>query len=128
MHKLEEFKDFVRQNSFVKAAVDANRITWQKAYETYDLFGASAEDWTSLKAAMEPKIEVIDPPQQQAAAAPALSNNYYDVVGLLSSIDYNKVSNTIDQLQKMVGVVRDLTSSEEPKEGKARKIFKRFND
>lgn len=123
MHKLEEFKDFVRRNLYLKAAVDARKITWQKAYELYDLFGENAEEFESIRISMEPKPQEAQAPQQAASAS-----NTYDILSILSSIDYNKVSNTIDQLQKILGVVKDFSHSEEPVESKSRKIFKRFND
>ncbi len=126
MHKLEEFKDFVRRNMYLKAAVDARLLTWQKVYELYDLFGENAEEFERIRQSMEPKPEEAQVPPQSAGTASTAST--YDILSILSSIDYNKVSNTIDQLQKILGVVKDFSHTEEPAENKSRKIFKRFND
>ena len=124
MNKLEEFKDFVRQNPYLKTAVDLRKITWQKAYETYDLFGENASDFELIRESLQPKIEEA----QVAPAAIPTTTNAYDIMSILSAVDFNKVSSTIDQLKKIVGVVKDLAVTEEPKENKSRRIFRRFND
>lgn len=127
MQKLEEFKDFVRQNLYLKTAVDKRMITWQKAYEIYDLFGPDAKDFQDLKAALEtpPQISAASDTQQ---ASPNAVNTTTDLLGLLASLDYNKIGTTIDQLQRILSVVKDLARPEETPPTKGKRVFKRFND
>lgn len=128
MQRIEEFKDFVRRNMYLKSAVDRRMITWQKAYELYDLFGESASDFEEIRVKLESEAQA----QTQAnysAQSSSSNTNTYDVLNLLSTIDYQKVGTTIDQLQKILGIVKDFTKTEEtPDSSKRRKVFKRFND
>lgn len=144
MQKVEEFKDFVRQNMYLKTAVDKQLITWQKAYETYDLFGAQAADFDQLKtqveqqttselnaASSQPAEATAEPMQANSTTGSTnafASNSNLDLLTMLSSIDFNKLGSTIDQLQRVLGVVKDFAKPEEVAETKTKRVFKRYND
>lgn len=127
MQKIEQFKDFVRQNMYLKTAVDRRMITWQKAYELYDLFGESASDFEDIRIKVETQQATTT--TTSTTTSTASSSSTYDILNILSTIDYNKVGNTIDQLQRILGVVKDFTKQEDnPDPAKSRRVFKRFND
>lgn len=129
MQRVEEFKDFVRKNMYLKTAVSRRMITWQKAYELYDLFGEGASEFEEIRIALEPPPEVEQAQAQQTTVnTSAAANSTYDILNILSTIDYNKVGNTVDQLQKILGVVKDFTKPEAVPDTKSRRVFKRFND
>ena len=43
MDKLEEFKEFIKDKKFLSDKVNSGETSWQKLYETYDLFGKEAD-------------------------------------------------------------------------------------
>ena len=45
MDKKNEFKEFVKNNPSLLKFVNNEKMTWQKFYEMYDLYGENSEVW-----------------------------------------------------------------------------------
>ena len=47
--KLDEFKNFVKSRPYLVDYVKNNKMTWQKFYEIYDLYGENDSIWNDFK-------------------------------------------------------------------------------
>ena len=106
----EDFKDFVRLHPFVSKAVNENRITWQKAYEHYDIFGE--DNWEFLE-------EKKETPKEIARPTITLPN--------LSDIDLGQVSKVLEQLTSVLGLAKELVGKN-PTKATENVLFERFKD
>lgn len=100
MNKLDSFKEFVKNKPFLKQKVDAKETTWQSLYETYDLFGESAD---IFKESSERKT-------QNQSSAP--TNN---ILKILEGINLDKINENLESMKKIIGVLGEFTKKEEPK-------------
>lgn len=110
----EEFKNFVKKNPRLLRYVNSNEMTWQKFYEMYDMYGEENEIWNKyLKDSEEfSKVKVGD------------------FVNYFKNINLDNVQESINSIQRVLGVLGDLTGNKatnannyEPKP-----IYKHFDD
>lgn len=112
----ERFKDFARLHPELARSVVSNKVTWQKLYEIYDIYGENSSVWN----------EYFD----------NNPTNYQDKVGDIMStikkVDLKSVQNGIENIQKAIGLIQDIgigkvkdipTSTYE-----ARPLYKYFED
>lgn len=119
----EDFKNYVRNNRFVKESVDQGVITWQAAYEAYDLYGESAPELVALKKEEIPLESVQSNPTMNTGI-----NSINPMLLSLASLDWNQVSHTVENLSRMVGMAKEVVGKGETKEGKSQQTFRRYND
>jgi hypothetical protein len=116
----EDFKTFVRDNPSLINYVKNNEMTWQKFYEMYDLYGSDNSVWNKYLNNSDSSIST--------------SNlSLKDLISIAKGIDLATIQRGIGSLEKVVGVIRDVTlkdtssassrSSYEP-----RPIYKYFED
>lgn len=121
MDKKEEFKAFVKEHPKLLKYVKNGEMTWQKFYEMYDMYGTDENVWKDYL-----KVGVAT----TAGAATAFS--FHDVMNWVKNINLDSVQTGIGNLQRVIGMVQDLTSkdsSETPKEEyKPRPLYKHFDD
>lgn len=119
MDKKEEFKNFVRKNPSLIKYVKEDKMTWQKFYEIYDLYGEKEEAWSSyLK-----KEEKIEPKQE--------SKTNIDLASLVKNIDLDSIQNGVNSFQRVLGLLGELTSKDtglKKEEYKPRPLYKHFED
>lgn len=118
MASKEEFKNFVRQNPRLSNYVRKGQMSWQKFYEMFDLYGESSDVW--------------NPYIKEEVAVAAASTSIADTFAWLKKLDLDSIQEGINSLQRVVGVVGDLTSKStdtKPKEEyKPRPLYKHFED
>lgn len=90
----EEFKKFVRDNPRLIRYIKNKEMTWQGFYEIYDMYGDSEEVWKTYLAEDKEKTK----------------NNNIDFMGYLKNIDLDAVQESINSIQRVLGVVGDLTA------------------
>lgn len=118
MNGKEEFKEFVRKNPRLIKFVKNGDMTWQKFYEIYNLYGEEESAWKDY---FEEKKEVSS----------NLNNlSILDFVSWLKNIDLDSIQNGVQSIQRVLGVVEDLTKKEDnPKtDYKPRPLYKHFED
>ena len=91
MDKKEEFKVFLKNNPDLINYIKENNGSIQKLYEVYDVYGDNKEVWDKYKK----ESRSID------------LNNLKDIV---KNIDVNSIKGHIDSAQKVVDLVKELTS------------------
>lgn len=117
MSKLEEFKEFVKSNPRLLKHVNEGTKSWQSFYEMYDIYGPTNEAWNDFI-----NLTPLITPTQQL--------NVGDLFGIFKNIKIENVQSGIENLQKLLGVVQGLSTSEDTKteEYKPRPMYKHFED
>jgi len=119
MDKKTSFKEFVKKNPSLLTFVKEEKMTWQKFYEIYDLYGEVDEVWN----------EYI---KKEELATPSTSSiGMLDVLNWLKTINLDKMQESISSVQRVLGVLEDLgtTNNTNTKpEYKPRPLYKNFED
>ena len=116
MAKKEEFKEFVKKNPKLVKYVKEGNSSWQKFYEIYDLYGEDEEAWKDYLS---------------VATATTATLGIPDFMSWFKNMDLDSIQNGVNSLQRVLGVVQDLSGKEEKKpteEYKPRPIYKHFED
>jgi len=88
----ESFKEFVSKNPKLIKYVKNHEMTWQSFYEIYDMYGESKEAWGPYLE--EEKIN---------------KTNSIDFISYLKNINLDALQESINSIQRVLGVVGDLT-------------------
>lgn len=101
MNKKQEFKEFAAQNKQLGRLVQEGKTTWQKLYETYDIYGKDDEIWNTYK---ETKKETSKS-----------TESIKSILGNLKNIDMDKLEENISSLQKALGFLEEIVVSRNEK-------------
>ena len=91
----ESFKAFIKKRPELAQAVFNNKITFQKLYEAYDMYGEDSNVFDEL---LTPKKEVKDSP----------STSFKEITNLIRNIDLDTVRKSVDGLQKAVSLISEI--------------------
>ncbi len=103
MSKIDNFKKFIFNHPEFIEKVKINNLSWQSLYELYDIYGEDEKIWSKYLNVKE--------------------ETSFSIKGLLNTIkniDVNSLEENINNIQKAVGLVEELTKndSEEKDENK----------
>lgn len=116
MGKIEEFKNFVKNNPNLIRYVDSNEMSWQKFYELYDLYGEESSVWENY---------TISKNNIQKSK----TSSFNDMFEWLKNIDIDSFQNNINSIQRVLSVLQELgTTKNDNIEYKPRPIYKHFED
>ena len=112
----ENFKLFVKKNPRLLRYINNNQMTWQKFYEMYDMYGEENDVWNEYLTDNTSKNTNL---------------GVSDIVNYFKNINLDTVQESINSIQRVLGVVGDLTGNKvtqntnnyEPKP-----IYKHFDD
>ena len=113
---IEDFKNFVRANPFIKEAVDSHKISWQKAYEHYDIY--HEDNWDFLK---DTKEEVTSEPVTTSKSSSIPLPN-------LADIDFHQVGKVLEQITNLVGMAKELLNKNTTEDTLEKRIYERYKD
>ena len=125
-NKIEEFKNFVKSNSFLISYIRKGKKSWQEFYEIYDLYGEDEEAWTKVLEEDEEEIRIDN--------SKGTKNNYIEeIVNMVKKVDVDKMQEGISSLQKTLGLFGELfvnknNSTGTGKEYNPRPLYRRFED
>ena len=115
----EDFKKFVRKRPELAKFVNNGKMTWQKFYDQWKLYGDDSKVWNEyneFKEEKETKEETF-----------SLGN----ITDLIKKIDMNSVQKGVNSLQKVVELLQGLSfgeTNENVNEYKPRQLYKKFED
>ena len=120
-NKLDNFKEFVRNNNHLIGYIKKNNKSWQDVYEIYDLYGEDESAWNKFLS------------EEQVANNDSRSKSNYmeDIVRIAKKVDMDKVQEGITSLQKTLGLFGDLIGNKgnnSNKEYNPRPLYRRFED
>ena len=122
MDKKEEFKVFVKQHPNLLKYIKNGEMTWQKFYEMYDMYGQEDDVWR----------EYLSVGIATTATATSSAFSFNEMINWLKNINFDSVQTGIGNLQRVIGMVQDLTNKDtkevKKEEYKPRPLYKHFDD
>ena len=113
--KVEEFKKFVRNNSYLASYVTNKKMTWQQFYELYDLYGENDEIWNKFKNENNVSLGII----------PIIKEIY----NYLKKVDLDSVQKTLTSIDKAIEAFKGFNNEKEsPNNYEERPKYKYFED
>lgn len=119
MTKLDEFKDFVKNNPFLLEKIRSKETTWQNMYETYDIYGKE-----------HVMFKNTPPPSQQSQTNHANLFSTEGINGALKAfqgLDMDKLSSNLDGVKKFIGAFQEITKPEVKGSAKIPSYMKKSN-
>lgn len=115
MSKIDEFKNFVKDNPSLIKHVKSNDMTWQKFYELWDLYGPKNDIWKNYRE------DVADGVTSDATLA--------GIMGALKGISMENVQKGVNGLQKAIDLFQQVVKKDEKKEVyEPRPLYRKFED
>ena len=112
MDTKEKFKDFVRKHPELINHVKNNKMTWQKFYEVYDMYGEDGDAWKDF---------LVTKAETTAAT--------FDLMGFLKSLDLDGIQEGINSIQRVLGLLQDMSpSANDTNVRRPRPIYRHFDD
>ncbi len=115
----ESFKTFVKTRPELASYVANGKSSWQKLYETYDLYGEDSDVWDHVLV------------QKESGSTKANGGTFAEVANMLKNIDLETVQKGVNGLQKAIGLLQDLGTSKQeevPNNYEERPIYKYYED
>lgn len=100
MDKKEEFKSFVQKHPELVSYIKDKKNTWQDFYEIYDMYGDDKKVWDKYK----------DESPVNEEESRAKSTSLAELASLVKNINIDNVQKYINNAQKAINVIQELTS------------------
>lgn len=105
----EDFKNFVNNHKELIRYVNTDKMTWQKFYDMYELYGENNSVWNDY---FETK-----------------GDNVSNILDKIKNLDPDEVSKNINTINKALAVIGSLFTKEEVKDTyEPMPIYKKFED
>ncbi len=114
MSKIEDFKQFVKNNPSLLKYVKNKEKTWQQFYEIYDMYGESKDAWKDYL--------------EEASVNTVNALGVSDIINWIKNVDVDKMQESISSVQRVLGVLEDLGNNNVKPEYKPRPLYKHFED
>ena len=101
MSKKEEFKDFARKHPELIKQVNTGKVTWQKLYNIYDIYGEEESAWSNHLNTSSNETRNLKS-----------SLNLNSITNFFKNTDMSNVQKHIGTAQKALGFIQDLTTKE----------------
>ena len=108
----EDFKNFVNNHKELISYVNQDKMTWQKFYDMYSLYGENSDVWDEyLKKDSKSNISLKD------------------ILDSLKNLDTNEVQKNINSLNKILSLISTLVSKEKEEPiYEPMPLYKKFED
>ena len=98
--KIEEFKKFVKNNPYLIDYVKSDKMTWQKFYEIYDLYGEDDSIWNDFKN------------NSSSSNTSNIGSTFKEIVNLVKGIDLNSVQKALTSLDKAIEAFKGFNNND----------------
>ena len=128
MNKLEEFKVFVKEHPNLLNKIQANEVSWQQLYETYDIYGESHPLFSNNKTIQNNNIDFNK--INNTKKSPDYLKN---ALSIFQNIDMDKLSQNLQSIKKVIGAIGEITSINDNKNEvtptiSKKNTYRRYND
>lgn len=121
----EDFKRFVRSHPELIQYVNSGRMSWQKFYEMYDIYGENNSVWLNYQETGDTRSTIIEP---KIMAATVGDTSLKDLFNMVKKIDLESVRKGAEGLQKAIALVQDFSSTKPTNNYQARPLYKHLED
>ena len=111
----ENFKLFAKKHPELANNVILGKVTWQKLYELYDIYGENSSIWNDFSSS---KSETFN------------QTSFKDLFNVFRNLDMESVQKGVNNLQKTIGLLQELGigTSQNQTTYEPRPIYRRFED
>lgn len=120
----ESFKGFVKKNPNLITFVNSDKMTWQKFYDMYELYGEESNIWDKYR-------EVGDTKSISKKSGLFEDTSIKDIFEAVKKIDLESVRKGVDGIQKAILLIQDLgigANKTTPNTYQKRPMYKYFED
>ena len=124
-NKLDNFKNFVKSNSFLISYIRSGQKSWQEIYEIYDLYGEDEVAWDKFLRSDEKDVS--------SNSIQTKGGYLEEFINMAKKVDMDKVQEGISSLQKTLGLFGELLGSKGSEDVGGNKynprpLYRRFDD
>jgi hypothetical protein len=121
----EDFKKFVRSHPELINYVNSGRMSWQKFYEMYDIYGENNSVWLKYQEVGDTK-GVSDTINK--ATSTVGDTSLKELFNMVKKIDLDSVKKGAEGLQKAIVLLQDLGGNKQANNYQARPLYKHLED
>lgn len=121
----DDFKRFVRSHPELITYVNSGKMSWQKFYEMYDIYGENNSIWLKYQ---NQDNNTNDSTTLKKTAATVGDTSLKDLFNMVKKIDLESVRKGAEGLQKAIALVQDLGGSKIANNYQARPLYKHLED
>lgn len=124
MTKVDNFKSFVKKNPNLINYVRDGKMSWQKFYELYDLYGEENNIWEEYLTKRETR-------EIKQGKTIANSNTFFNILEYVKTLDTNKIQDGITSMQKAISLFGEIMIKDKGETAKnytPRPVYRRFDD
>ena len=115
MNKKEEFKEFLKRNSYLSKFVNDGTTTYQHLYETYDIYGEDEKVWSEFK-------------NKKDYSDGKVTDSVKSILNNLKNVDLDKLEENISSLEKALGFLEEIVLSRTSKKTEKKSTKKKDVD
>jgi len=121
----EDFKRFVRSHPELVNYVNSGKMSWQKFYEMYDIYGENNSVWLNYQ-----DTRNVDVKQETTSkiASTVGDTSLKDLFNMVKKIDLESVRKGAEGLQKAISLVQDFGTTKQTNNYQARPLYKHLED
>ena len=121
----EDFKRFVRSHPELINYVNSGRMSWQKFYEMYDIYGENNSVWLKYQEIGDTRSTAQTTTKTAATVG---DTSLKDLFNMVKKIDLESVRKGAEGLQKAIALVQDFGGSKATNNYQARPLYKHLED
>ena len=120
----EDFKMFVRSHPELISYVNSGKMSWQKFYEMYDIYGENNSIWSNY----QENSDIRNKEETKTTASTVGDTSLKDLFNMVKKIDLESVRKGAEGLQKAIALVQDFGSNKQTNNYQARPLYKHLED